>query len=124
MKSVGRAAANAGKDRRKRAASYSDSSDGSVFHGFEIQVAPYSLASLSGFKLLASGLGIDFVCSSSAFENSKLIDFNFFSIAWIINYLRVISFLVCILAVGFSFASSAFENSKLIDFDLHSKIRS
>ena len=48
MKSVGRSAANASKDSSKRAASYSDSSDGSVFHGFEIQVAPYSLASLSG----------------------------------------------------------------------------
>ena len=59
---------------------------------------------------LSARFSIDFVCSGSAFEILKLIDFDFFSIAWIIIYLWVVSFLVCILAVGFS---TAFENSKL-----------
>ncbi len=47
---------------------------------------------------LPARLCIDLVCSSSAFENSKLklINFDFFSTAWI-NNIWAVSFLVCII---------------------------
>jgi hypothetical protein len=70
---------------------------------------------------LPAGLGIDFICSSFALESLKLINFDFFSIAWMINHIWVVSFSVCnnnfVLSLLVSVLLAAFKNSKIINFD-------